>query len=254
MPLEEGWPVEALQALDREIELLDRLRALVLGQEPGDLRVVGAGDGNSRRLRLERMQELAADIVSPGERTPAADRPVDRRGVERERFLDLVQEVERIARLAIHLVDEGDDRDVAQAADLEQLARARLDAFRGVDHHHRGVHGGQRAVGVLGEVLVTRRVEQVEDATAVFERHDRGDHGDPALALDAHPVGARLAAVRLGAHLARKLDRAAEQQHLFGERRLAGVRVRNDGEGAPPRDGVRVRHRFRVRGEKARLT
>ena len=76
---------------------------------------------------------------------------------------DLVQQLERVLRLAVHLVDEGDDRDVAQAADLEQLQGLRLDALGGVQHHDRGVGGGQRAVGVLGEVLVARRVEQVED-------------------------------------------------------------------------------------------
>jgi hypothetical protein len=38
--------------------------------------------------------------------------------------------------LQVHLVDEGDDRNVAQPADLEQLAGARLYALGGVDHHH----------------------------------------------------------------------------------------------------------------------
>jgi hypothetical protein len=39
-------------------------------------------------------------------------------------------------RLAVHLVDEGEDRDVAQPANLEQFQRARLDALGGVDDHH----------------------------------------------------------------------------------------------------------------------
>jgi hypothetical protein len=71
------------------------------------------------------------------------------------------------AAFAIDLVDEGDDRHRAQPADLEQLARLRLDALGGVDHHHRGIDRGQRAIGVLAEILVPRRVEQVEgDARA----------------------------------------------------------------------------------------
>jgi hypothetical protein len=41
--------------------------------------------------------------------------------VERQLLLDLVEDLEGIAAFAVHLVDEGDDRDVAQAADLEQL-------------------------------------------------------------------------------------------------------------------------------------
>ena len=49
--------------------------------------------------------------------------------VERQRLLDLVDQVERVAALAVELVDEGDDRHVAQPADLEQLAGLLLDAL-----------------------------------------------------------------------------------------------------------------------------
>ena len=51
-----------------------------------------------------------------------------------------------LAAVAVHLVDEGEDRDAAQAADLEELARLRLDALGGVDQHH-GAVGGDRACG-----------------------------------------------------------------------------------------------------------
>ena len=222
--------------------------ALVLRQKLGDARIVRAVDRERLRVLAERRQEAAADVVGPGQRAAAPDGPGERRGVERQRLLDLVDEIERIARLAVHLVDEGDDRNVAQAADLEQLAGARFDAFRRVDHHHRGIDGGQRPVGVLGKVLMPRRVEQVEDAVAIFEGHDRGDDRDATLALDAHPVGAGLAAVGLGAHFAGELDRAAEQEQLLGQRGLAGVGVRDDSEGAPARDGIGVRHEASVLG------
>jgi hypothetical protein len=43
-----------------------------------------------------------------------ADRPGHRRAVERQLLLDLVEDLERDRGLAVHLVDEGDDRDVAQ--------------------------------------------------------------------------------------------------------------------------------------------
>ena len=100
----------------------------------------------------------------------------------------------------------------------------------------------QRAIGVFGEVLVAGRVQQVEDAIGIFERHHRSDDRNAALALDAHPVGAGLPPLGLGAHLAGKLDGAAEQQELFGQCRLAGVRMRNDRESAPARDGVGFCH------------
>src|SRR5256886_84748 len=57
-------------------------------------------------------------------------------------------------------------------------------SLRRVDHHHRRVDRGQRAVGVLAEVLVAGRVQQVERAVRVVERHHRRRHRDATLALD----------------------------------------------------------------------
>ena len=71
-------------------------------------------------------------------------------------LLDFVEQLDRRAAVAIELVDEGHDRRVAQAADLHELDRALFDALGAVDDHERGVDGGERAVGVFGEVFVTR--------------------------------------------------------------------------------------------------
>ena len=202
-------------------------------------------------VAFQQPHAAALDRDGADEIAAPADRPVHRRGVERERLLDLVEQVERIAALAVHLVDEGDDRDVAQPADLEQLSGARLDALGGVDHHDGGIDRGQRAVGVLGEVLVARRVEQVEDEVVVFEGHHRGDDRDAALPLDRHPVGLGRAAVALGLDVAGELDGAAEQQKLLGQRGLAGIGMRDDGEGAPALDFVGER-RAVVAGSRAR--
>ena len=169
---------------------------------------------------------------------PGANRPGHRRGVERQRLFDFVENFERIARLAVELVDEGDDGNVAQAADLEQFARARLDALGGVDDHHGRIDGGQRAIGVFGKVFMAWRIQQVENAVAIFERHHGCHDRDAAFTFDAHPVRACLAPRSLRAHFTRKLDRAAEEKQLFGESRLAGVRMRDDREGAAAADFV----------------
>src|SRR5262249_50059800 len=63
-------------------------------------------------VALDQPHAAALHLDSGDEIAAAADRPVHWRGVERERLLDLVEQVERIAALAIHLVDEGQDRDV----------------------------------------------------------------------------------------------------------------------------------------------
>jgi len=51
-----------------------------------------------------------------------------RGNVERQRLLDLVRQIERVAALAVELVDKGHERHVAQPADLEELAGLLLDA------------------------------------------------------------------------------------------------------------------------------
>ena len=184
-------------------------------------------------LRIEAAQRVAGKIIGCGETAPPPDRPGHRRHIERQGLFDLIQEIEGIARLAVHLVDERDDRNVAQAADLEQFAGACLDALGRIDHHDRRIDGGQRAVGILGKVGMARRVEEIEDIAPIFEGHHRGDDGNAALALDRHPVGAGGDAVLLGLDFARELDRATEQQEFLGQGGLAGVRMRDDRESAP---------------------
>ena len=179
---------------------------------------------------------VGRQMVGTAEGLRAADRPGDRRGIQRQLLLDLVEDLEGIAAFAVHLVDEGDDRDVAHAADFEELQRARLDTLGGVDDHDGGIDGRQRAIGIVGEVLVTGRVEDVEDVVVILEGHDGGDDRDAAFALDLHPVGAGLDAILLRLDFAGELNGAAEQQQLFGERRLTRVRVRDNSECAAAGD------------------
>ena len=177
--------------------------------------------------------------------SPMPDRPDHRRAFELQLVGDLVEQLERIARLAVHLVDEGHDRDVAQAADLEQLARLRLDALGRVDHHHRGVGGGQRAIGVFGEILVARRVEQVEDRVLDIRTSSPREVTEMPRSCSIF-IQSDLRAPRLAARLDRAggMDRAAEQQQMLGQRRLAGVGMRDDREGPAARGfgGGRLAH------------
>ena len=184
--------------------------------------------------RFAYMQFTAADIIGADEFGGAAHRPRRGRDVQCQRGRDFIQQGKRVLCLTVHLVDEGDDGNVAQAADLEQLAGPGLDALGGVDHHHGGIDRRQRAVGIFRKVFMARRVKQVEDAAAIFERHDRGHDGNAAVALDAHPVRARAPPLALGPHVARHLDGATGPQDAFGQCCLAGIRVGDDGKGAPP--------------------
>ena len=236
MALAKGLELERLAGFRHQREfVLDRadIEIGVAAGEIGDvdlLRRAGLG-----AAAFEQAHAAGGDIVGAEKIAAAADRPGHRRGVERQRLFDLIEQIEGVAALAVHLVDEGDDGNVAQTAHLEQFSRPRLDALGGVDHHHGGVDRGQRAIGVFGKILVARRVQQVEHQAFEFERHHRGDDGDAALALDLHPVGTGIAPLALGLDLPGEIDGAAEQQQLLGQRGLAGVRMRDDRKGPPPR-------------------
>src|SRR5690606_26145423 len=125
----------------------------------------------------------------------------------------------------------------------------RLDALGSVDDHQRRVDGREHAVGVLAEVGVTGRVEQVDVGEAlelgcvrghagdrVLEAHDRGRDRDAALLLHLHPVGHGVAGSLARPHGPGHLDGATEQQQLLGQRGLAGVGVTDDREGATTAD------------------
>ena len=198
------------------------------------------------RARLEQDEAVAHQVVAALEAIAHADGPGDRRHLQLQRVGDLVEQIERVARLAVELVDEGRDRHVPQAADLEQFSGLRLDALGGVENHDGRVDGGQCAVGVFAEVLVAWRVEQVEAVASIAEGHDRRADRDAPFALDLHPV--RTGPPRLAArfHGTGKLNRARVEKELLGERRLARVRVRDDGE--RPASGDRIGKRSAALG------
>jgi hypothetical protein len=64
------------------------------------------------------------------------------------------------------------------------------------------------------EILVARRVEQVEGEPLVLEAHHRRGDRDAALALDRHPIRAHPPPLAARLHFARQLDRPAKLQQL----------------------------------------
>ena len=106
--------------------------------------------------------------------------------------------------------------------------RLRFDALRRVDDQQRAFAGGERARHLVGEVDVAGRVDQVElvglaVARLVAQRRGLRLDGDAALALEVHRVE------HLRLHLALG-QAAAALDEAIGERRLAVVDVRDDGE------------------------
>ena len=228
----------AVEGRARALEQLDpveefAIRALV--DQRANAFVVHARDRHRRALgavlgALERVQLVRFAIVHAAEGFAAAERPVDRIGADAEHVLELVEQLERIARRAVHLVDEREERDAAGAADRKQFAGLRFYALGRVDQHDRTVGRQQRAVRVLAEILMARRVEEIDRPAVIGELKDRRRDRDAPLPFQFHPVGGRRAGSPARRDLTGRDDRSAVEQQLFGERGLAGVGVRDDRE------------------------
>ena len=235
--------VEQLALLDRDPPGVTLALGSRRGRDPllgGDRRAAG-GAGEAQEVAGRPLQD-AAEVAGD------ADRPGQRGGLQAGALADLVHQRERLEPGSVPLVDDRQDRDLAVPADVEQLHRLRLEALGRIEQHHRRVDRGEHPVGVLGEVGVTRRVEQVDDRVAVRELQRRRADRDAAGLLHVHPVGHGGLAARLAVDRPGLLDDPRVQRQRLGERRLAGIGVADDGEGpAPHRLGGR-----RVRGRRGR--
>ncbi len=161
---------------------------------PANRRIVHPAHGNRRAIfaadrALEEMHLARLPVEHAAKIKTIADGPVHRERADAEHALQFVEQRERVLHGAVALVHEREDRHAALAADLEELARLRLDALGRINHHHHRIHGSEHAVGVLGKILVARRVEQVEPVAVVIELQHRGADRNAALLLQFHPVG-----------------------------------------------------------------
>ena len=142
-----------------------------------------------------------------------------------------------LGRRQVDLVEHRHDLVAGVDGVIDIGERLRLDALAGVHHQQRALAGGERAVDLVGEVDVAGGVDQIEDvvlavARLVIEPHGLRLDGDAALALDIHGIE------HLLLHLAR-LEPAGELDQPVGQRRLAVVDMRDDGEIADILDGDR---------------
>ncbi len=165
-----GREVEGVARAVEHRELLDDLgegRVVQLGAHDGVLERGRPSRAPGRRRPGTRSKRWTCRVRrsnTPRNDGPVAERPDDGRRLDPEHRLELVEQRDRVAGRPVALVHEGEDRDPAAPAHLEELAGLRLHALGGVDHHQDRVDRGQHAVGVLGEVLVAGGVEQVDDA------------------------------------------------------------------------------------------
>ena len=122
---------------------------------------------------------------------------------------------------------------MAHDADFEQLSCLRLHTLGRVNHHDRGIRRHQRPVSILREILMPRRIQDIDAESPVIKLQDRRRYRDTSLFLDLHPVRNRMLCSRLSFDRSRLVDRASIQQELLGQRCFSGIRMGNDRKRPP---------------------
>ena len=209
-------------------------RIAQLGLDLGDL-LGGVGVA----VALKGDDATGLTIEHAAEVATAADRPVHRIRIDTQDVFNLFHELKRIASLVVELIHKGEDGNMTQRTDLEELFGLGLDALGAVDDHDCGVGGHKGTVGILREVLVAGGIEDVDAGAVVGELQHRGGNGNTALLLDVHPVRDGVLGRALALDRAGGLDAAGIEQQLLGKRGLTGVRVADDRERAARRDFIR---------------
>jgi hypothetical protein len=236
--IEIGVLVECIRGATHQIDIVAQLFGLVT-DEGVQARIVEALDQLCRPFLgtgIEHGDRIVIKVIDAAETLAHADRPGHGGGADAQHRFNLVEQVDRLAAFTVEFIDKGDDRRIAQPADVQQLDGLRFDAVDRVDDHQGRVHGRQGAVGIFGKVLVPGGVEQVDHAVAVGELHDARRHRDATLFFQLHPVTCCVAVGLARAHGAGHLDGLAKPQQFLGNGGLAGVRVGNDRKGAAAGD------------------
>ena len=217
---EHGALVERMPRLVEQRDVLHQPVVRLVAEEVPERRVAQRADLDAGPARavvvapLEQVDDLLPPVVYADERAVAVDRPRHRMAGDLQVGFDVAHQLERVLPHPIALVHEGEDRHPAALADGEELARPVLDASSVIQQHHRAVRRDERTVGVLREILVAGRVEQVDLVPVVLELHHARRHRDAALLLELHPVRRGMARRTPRLHRAGEVDGAAVKQEI----------------------------------------
>ena len=218
---------------------LDRLAGLEGAREDADVTddaLVGVEEG------IEDQRAVLRVIGPAGRRDALDDRGEDlvdadaglargEDGVLRgdgEDVLDLAAGFFRPGAREVDLIDDRDDLEALVHREGGVGDGLGFHALGGVDQEHRAFAGGEGARDFVGEVDVSRGVDEVEDILLTVRRGEVHRHRvaldrDALLALEVHRVEELLL------HLA-LLDRLRVLEQAVGKGRLAVVDVRDDAE------------------------
>ncbi len=149
-------------------------------------------------------------------------------GIDTDNGLYLLLHLFRIGRRQVDLVQYWHDFEAHFDGRVAVRHGLGFHTLRRIHDQQRALAGSQRTADLVTEVDVARSVDEIEHvdfsvARRVRQRHRLRLDRDPALALD------RIRIEHLRLHLAR-FEAAAQLDDAVGQRGLAVVHVRDDGE------------------------
>ena len=140
-------------------------------------------------------------------------------------FFDLVQQVERILTVTVHLIDKHDHGSLTHTADFHQFTGLGFHTFCGIDHDNNAIHSRQRTKRIFSEILVAGRIEDIDFMAGIIESHHGGCDGDSTLLFNFHPVGGSCLLDLVRLYGSCHMNGTSKEQQFFGKSRLTGIRV-----------------------------
>ena len=138
---------------------------------------------------------------------------------------------EEVRAGAVHLVDEGQPRDMVFIRLAPDGLRLGLHPADGVIHHHRAVEHAHGTFHLNGEIHVPRGVDDIDPVRLEAAVHPRPEaayrrrgNGDPALLLLGHPVGGCRAIV----YFTQLMAHPGIKQDALGGGGFTGIDMRGD--------------------------
>ena len=89
---------------------------------------------------VHQFQPIIQQIITAQKFTAHPDWPTGRCDINRKIFLDFIYDFKCFAAFAVHFVTKGQNRQIAQAANLKQFAGLAFDALCTVNHHNGRIH------------------------------------------------------------------------------------------------------------------
>ena len=220
-----NFVVDVCQLLNQDLALLGGQRL----QRAGDL-VRNSNLGPARALKVHGLHLNQVDDAL--KLVFGSDGDLDGGGGHLELGVDLFHCLPGVGTHAVHLVDEGDSRDIVALHLAVDGGGLRLHAADGAEDHDGAVEDSEGSLDLDGEVNVARRVDQVEVVgflLAVFRLLPVAKRGGRLNGNTLFPL--KFHGVHLGADgifapdLVDSLDATGVEEDSFRHRRLAAVDV-----------------------------